>query len=140
MSRPCKQKESPMTAPTTEQTSALASATPAVLEELLTRPAARPGRRAAPTTSAAQRAHTLLARLLLAALGLQIFFAGVALFGVSLLDTHGFTLHALFAPVVILGSISLPLLAWRGHLDRATARRSWLLFALMLVHVALIDL
>src|SRR5262245_49212194 len=123
-----------MMAPTTEQTTAIATATPAALEELMARSTARPRRRVA------QRAHTLFARLLLAALGLQIFFAGAALFGVSLLGTHGFTMHALFGPLVILTSISLPLIAWRGRLDRATTRRSWLLVGLMLVQGLLIDL
>jgi len=123
-----------MIAPITEQTAAIAPATPAALEELMARPTARPRRRAA------QRAHLLIARLLLAALGLQIFFAGAALFGVSLLGTHGFTMHALFGPLVILGSLSLPLLAWRGHLERAIVWRSWLLFGLMLVQGLLIDL
>jgi len=124
-----------MMAPTTEQTTAVATATPATLEALMARPAA-----AQPRSRAAQRAHTLIARLLLAALGLQIYLAGAALFGVDLVGTHGFTMHALFAPIVILGSISLPLVAWRGHLDRATVGRSWLLFGLMLVQGLLIDL
>ena len=119
-----------MIAPPTEQT----PATPATLAELMARPVAQPRRRTA------ERAHILVARVLLAALGLQIFFAGAALFGVKLLGAHSFTMHALFGPLVILGSLSLPLVAWRGHLDRATIRRSWLLFGLMLVQGLLIDL
>jgi hypothetical protein len=127
-----------MAAPSTERMlatpSATATATLATLEELVARPAVRRRR------LTAQRAHCLTARVILAALGLQIFFAGAALFQVSLFGTVGFTLHALFAPVVILGSLSLPLIAWRGHLDRGTVRRSWLLFSLMLVQGLLIDM
>jgi hypothetical protein len=89
---------------------------------------------------AAERVHCLAARVILAALALQIFFAGAALFQVNLFGTVGFTLHALFAPVVILGSLSLPLIAWRGHLERGIVRRSWLLFGLMLVQGLLIDM
>src|SRR5262249_23027751 len=123
-----------MAAPTTEQTAAIATATPAALAELMARPTARLRSRAA------QRAHALIARVILAAVGLQIFFAGAALFGVNLFGTYGFTMHALFGPIVILSSMSLPLLASRGRLDRSTAQRSWLLFALMLVQGLLIDL
>src|SRR5262249_49916984 len=128
------QKESPMTAPTAQQMVAPPTHVTTTLEELMARPAIQRRR------LRAARAHILVARLILGSLGLQIFFAGVALFGVNLLGTHGFTMHALFAPVVILGSISLPLIAWRGHLDRATVRRSWLLFGLMLIQGLLIDL
>jgi hypothetical protein len=120
-----------MIAATSEQTTAPLTAP---LEELMACPTVQPRR------LRAQRAHILVARVLLAALGLQIFFAGAALFSVSLFGTIGFTLHALFAPVVILGSISLPLIAWRSHLDRATVQRSWLLFSLMLVQGLLIDM
>src|SRR5215470_8418766 len=109
-------KESPMTILSTEQATATLTATPAAPEELMARPTVQPRH------LTAQRAHIVVARVILAALGLQIFFAGAALFGVGLFGTVGFTMHALFAPVVILGSISLPLVAWRSRLDRATVR------------------
>ena len=123
-----------MIAPTTERVVPTPTYTPAALEKLMARPIVQPRR------LTAERAHILAARVILAALCLQIFFAGAALFGVSLFGTVGFTMHAIFAPIVILGSISLPLVAWRGRLDRATRRRSWLLFGLMLVQGLLIDM
>lgn len=82
----------------------------------------------------AARAHTLIARVLLGGVALQIFFAGLAIFGVST-----FLPHMILGPVVILGSLALPLVAWRGHLGAALTHRSWLVFALMLVQGLLID-
>ena len=82
----------------------------------------------------AARAHTTIARVLLGGVALQIVFAGLAIFGVS-----GFLPHMILGPVVILGSLALPLVAWRGHLGAALTHRSWLVFALMLVQGLLID-
>ena len=82
----------------------------------------------------AARAHTTIARVLLGGVVLQIFFAGLAIFGVS-----GFLPHMILGPVVILGSLALPLVAWRGHLGAALTHRSWLVFALMLAQGLLID-
>ena len=86
------------------------------------------------TTRGAARAHTTIVRVLLGGVALQIFFAGLAIFGVS-----GFLPHMILGPVVILGSLALPLVAWRGHLGAALTHRSWLVFALMLVQGLLID-
>ena len=88
----------------------------------------------AETTRGAARAHTTIARVLLGGVVLQIFFAGLAIFGVS-----GFLPHMILGPVVILGSLALPLVAWRGHLGAALTHRSWLVFALMLAQGLLID-
>ena len=82
----------------------------------------------------ATRAHVVIARILLGGVALQIFFAGMAIFGVS-----GFLPHAILGPVVILGSLALPLVAWRGRLGAALTHRSWLVFALMILQGLLID-
>lgn len=82
----------------------------------------------------ATRAHRLIARALLGGLGLQIFFAGLGIFGIS-----SFLPHAILGPVVVLSSFALPIVAWRGHLDTALVRRSWLLVGLMLFQGLLID-
>jgi hypothetical protein len=92
----------------------------------------------APTTvvarSRAARAHTIVARALLGGVALQIFFAGLGVFNVS-----SFLPHMILGTLVILGSLALPLIAWRGHLDATLTHRSWLLFALMIVQGLLID-
>lgn len=80
------------------------------------------------------RAHVVIARVLLGGVALQIFFAGMAIFGVS-----SFLPHMILGPVVILGSLALPLVAWRGRLGAALTHRSWLVFALMILQGLLID-
>ena len=82
----------------------------------------------------AARAHVVIARVLLGGVALQIFFAGMAIFGVS-----SFLPHMILGPVVILGSLALPLVAWRGRLGAALTHRSWLVFALMITQGLLID-
>jgi hypothetical protein len=82
----------------------------------------------------AARAHVVITRVLLGGVALQIFFAGMAIFGVS-----GFLPHMILGPVVILGSLALPLVAWRGRLGAALTHRSWLVFALMILQGLLID-
>ena len=82
----------------------------------------------------AAQAHAVIARVLLGGVALQIFFAGMAIFGVS-----SFLPHAILGPVVILGSLALPLVAWRGRLGAALTHRSWLVFALMILQGLLID-
>lgn len=93
----------------------------------------------APTTgvarSRAARTHTIVARVLLGGVALQIFFAGLGVFNVS-----SFLPHMILGTLVILGSLALPLIAWRGRLDTALTHRSWLLFALMIVQGLLIDI
>ena len=88
--------------------------------------------RAAPTRAA--QAHTVIVRIVLGGAALQIFFAGLAIFGVS-----SFLPHMILGPAVILGSLSLPLVAWRGRLGAALTHRSWLVFALMITQGLLID-
>lgn len=82
----------------------------------------------------AARWHRGLARVLLAGLAIQLFFAGLGVFGVT-----GFLPHAILGSVIILTSFALPILAWRGRLGSALTRRSWLLAALMITQGLLID-
>ncbi len=84
--------------------------------------------------SRAARAHTVIARILLGGVTLQIFFAGLGVFGVS-----SFLPHMILGTLVILGSLALPLVAWRGHLGATLRRRSWLVFGLMILQGLLID-
>lgn len=89
--------------------------------------ARRPARRAA-------LAHRLIARILLGALAVQLFFAGLGVFGLAT-----FQMHIVLGTAIVLGSFALPVLAWRGRLDRGTTRLSWLLAGLMMLQGALID-
>jgi hypothetical protein len=89
---------------------------------------------AIPVPGRAARAHVVIARILVGGVTLQIFFAGLGVFGVS-----SFLPHMILGPLVILGSLALPLVAWRGHLGAALLRRSWLVFGLMIFQGLLID-
>lgn len=80
------------------------------------------------------RAHRLIARMLLGALALQLFFAGLGVFGIT-----SFLPHAILGTLVVATSFSLPLVAWRGRLESALVRRSWLLAGLMVLQGLLID-
>ena len=80
------------------------------------------------------RAYRLLARILLGALAVQLFFAGLGVFNIT-----SFTPHAILGTIIVLSSFALPIVAWRGQLGLAILRRSWLLVALMLVQGLLID-
>jgi uncharacterized protein DUF6220 len=82
----------------------------------------------------AARAHIVIVRILLGGVTLQIFFAGLGVFGVS-----SFLPHMILGTLVILGSLALPLVAWRGHLGATLLRRSWLVFGLMILQGLLID-
>ncbi|HEY1391219.1 MAG TPA: DUF6220 domain-containing protein [Ktedonobacterales bacterium] len=86
------------------------------------------------TPRRAARAHIAIARILLGGVTLQIFFAGLGVFGVS-----SFLPHMILGTLVVLGSLALPLVAWRGRLGAALLRRSWLVFGLMIVQGLLID-
>lgn len=88
----------------------------------------------AKVTSRAARAHIIVARVVLGGVALQIFFAGLGVFNVA-----NFVPHAILGTLVILGSLALPLIAWRGHLQPALHHRSWLLFGLMILQGLLID-
>jgi hypothetical protein len=88
-----------------------------------------------PAATRAARAHRLIARVLLGGLALQLFFAGLGVFGV-----YSFLPHAVLGSLVILTSVSLPLIAWRGHLGRAALGQSLLLAGLMILQGLLIDL
>lgn len=79
-------------------------------------------------------AHRITARVVLGGIALQVLFAGIAIFGV-----YSFLPHIIFAPILILGSFSLPILAHVGRLDAWIIRRSWLLAALMVTQGLLID-
>src|SRR5690349_2470310 len=83
----------------------------------------------------AARIHQLLARVLLAGLTVQIFFAGLGVFAVST-----FLPHAILGSIVILTSFALPIVAWRAHLKPSITRRSWLLASLMILQGLLIDI
>jgi hypothetical protein len=87
-----------------------------------------------PVRSRAARAHIVIARILLGGVTLQIFFAGLGVFGVS-----SFLPHMMLGTLVILGSLALPLVAWRGHLGATLHHRSWLVFGLMILQGLLID-
>jgi hypothetical protein len=83
----------------------------------------------------AERAHRILARVLLGALALQFFFAGLGVFGV-----YSFLPHAILGALTILTSFVMPFIAWRGRLERSRLLRSWLLAGLMIFQGLLIDL
>lgn len=85
-------------------------------------------------TSRGERAHIIISRLLLGGITLQIFFAGLGIF-----TTVGFLPHAILGALVISSSLALPIVAWRGHLDRSIQRISWLLVGLMILQGLLID-
>jgi hypothetical protein len=72
--------------------------------------------------------------MLLGCLALQLFFAGLGIF-----TGAGFLPHAIMGSTIIAASFALPLIAWRGRLQPALARRSWLLAALMILQGLLID-
>lgn len=78
--------------------------------------------------------YRMLARILLGALAVQLFFAGLGVFSVT-----SFLPHAILGTIIVLASFALPIVAWRGHLGPAILRRSWLLVGLMLVQGLLID-
>lgn len=82
----------------------------------------------------ADRAHRLIARLLLGGLSLQLFFAGLGVFGITT-----FLPHMILGTVIVLASLALPLVAWRGHLGTELVHRSWLLAGLMMLQGLLID-
>lgn len=86
------------------------------------------------TLSRAAQAHMIIARVLLGALAVQLFFAGLGVFGIS-----SFLPHAILGTLIVLGSFALPIVAWRGRLETALVRRSWLLAGLMVLQGLLID-
>jgi hypothetical protein len=73
--------------------------------------------------------------VLLGGLALQLFFAGLGVFGVT-----NFLPHAILGTGIVLASLALPIVAWRGHLEASVQRLSWLLTGLMLLQGLLIDL
>lgn len=87
-----------------------------------------------PTQQRAAQAHRLIARVLLGALALQLFFAGLGVFGIT-----SFLPHAILGTLIVAASFALPLVAWRGRLESALVRRSWLLAGLMVLQGLLID-
>lgn len=89
---------------------------------------------ACPDVKRGARAYRVLARVLLGALALQLFFAGLGVFGIT-----SFLPHAILGTIIVLASFALPIVAWRGQLGSAILRRSWLLVGLMLVQGLLID-
>jgi hypothetical protein len=78
--------------------------------------------------------HRYIARLLLCGIGVQFFLAGLGVFGIT-----SFLPHVIFGTLVVVASFALPIIAWRGHLPKATQRRSWLLAGLMILQGGLID-
>lgn len=114
------------TAATTAPDAALAPAAPSIpTDSSVTTPARK---------SRGERAHIIISRLLLGGITLQIFFAGLGIF-----TTVGFLPHAILGSLVIGGSLALPIIAWRGHLDRSIRRISWELVGLMILQGLLID-
>ena len=86
------------------------------------------------TAQRAAKSHLLIARVLLGALALQLFFAGLGVFGIT-----SFLPHAILGTLIVATSFALPIVAWRGRLETALVRRSWLLAALMVLQGLLID-
>ncbi len=82
-----------------------------------------------------ERVHRLIARILLGGLALQLFFAGLGVFGVTT-----FLPHVILGTLVVLATCALPIIAWRGHLGRTPLRLSWLLTGLMILQGFLIDI
>lgn len=80
------------------------------------------------------RVHRRIARVLLGGLALQLFFAGLGVFGIT-----SFLPHVILGTIVVLSSFALPIVAWRGHLSDSIRRRSWCLAGLMLLQGLLID-
>jgi uncharacterized protein DUF6220 len=80
------------------------------------------------------RAHLIVARLVFGGVIVQVFLAGLGLFG-----GMGFLPHAIFAPLLVLASFSLPILAHVGRITRALIGLSWLLTGLMIAQGLLID-
>lgn len=120
--------DSPMQAAIAAPDATRTSATPAA-------PASHVVITAAPArTSRGERAHIIISRLLLGGITLQIFFAGLGIF-----TAVGFLPHAILGALVISSSVALPIVAWRGHLDRSIQRVSWLLVGLMILQGLLID-
>src|SRR5262249_46539270 len=93
------------------------------------------GIRSAHSGSRAARAHRVMARVLLAGIAVQYFFAGLGVFGIT-----SFLPHVIFGTLVVVASFALPIIAWRGHLHTTIQRRSWLLGGLMILQGGLIDL
>jgi hypothetical protein len=78
--------------------------------------------------------HRYIARVLLCGIAVQFFLAGLGVFGIT-----SFLPHVIFGTLVVVASFALPITAWRGHLPKATQRRSWLLAGLMILQGGLID-
>jgi Family of unknown function (DUF6220) len=78
--------------------------------------------------------HRYVARVLLCGIAVQFFLAGLGVFGIT-----SFLPHVIFGSLVVVASFALPIIAWRGHLPKATRRRSWLLAGLMILQGGLID-
>jgi hypothetical protein len=68
-------------------------------------------------------------------LAIQFFFAGLGVFSIT-----SFLPHAILGSLTIGSSFALPIIAWRGRLDRSRTLRSWLLAGLMIFQGLLIDL
>ena len=81
------------------------------------------------------QAHLRDSQAVFAGIILQVFFAGLGLF-----TSAGFLAHALFAPALGAITLTLPLLARLGGVQRPLVMRSWGLVGLMLVQGLLIDL
>lgn len=79
-------------------------------------------------------AHVWAARVVLAGIAVQVFFAGIGVFGVG-----GFLPHAIFGAILILSSFSVPILALASRAERSLMLRSWLLAGLMILQGLLID-
>jgi hypothetical protein len=81
------------------------------------------------------QAHLRVSQAVFAGIILQVFFAGLGLF-----SSAGFLAHALFAPALGVITLTLPLLARLGRVQRQLVMRSWGLVGLMITQGLLIDL
>jgi hypothetical protein len=80
------------------------------------------------------RAHVIVARILLAGVFGQVFFAGLGVF-----TQVGFFPHAVLGTLLVAASFSLPVIAGIGRLGQSVIKRSWLLAGLMILQGLLID-
>jgi hypothetical protein len=80
------------------------------------------------------RTHVVVARIVLAGVFVQVFFAGLGIF-----TSVGFFPHVILGTLLVASSFSLPVIAGVGHLGQSQIRRSWLLAGLMILQGLLID-
>jgi hypothetical protein len=84
----------------------------------------------------ARRAFAAAAWLYVAAIGVQLFFAGMYVFG----GPQNLALHTTFAHTFIILSLVLLVAAYAGRVTGADKRRFWLVFGLLIVQGMLVHI